>query len=132
MQGPMKLEAREWDDEYHCFNVAQDPDEQRNLGEQACAPLPDLARSRVSRHAEHHPSGPTTHGRGQEAASAPGDPADRRVIPGIATQRGSTRIPSTRAAQSAHGFPGDPRLRICCRRQIGGSTPRHELVRALR
>ena len=44
MQGPMKLEAREWDNEYHCFNVADDPDEQHNLGEQACAPLPDLAR----------------------------------------------------------------------------------------
>jgi glucan phosphoethanolaminetransferase (alkaline phosphatase superfamily) len=45
MQGPMKLEAREWDNEYHCFNVAEDPNEQRNLGEQACWPLPDLARA---------------------------------------------------------------------------------------
>jgi glucan phosphoethanolaminetransferase (alkaline phosphatase superfamily) len=45
MQGPLKLEAREWDNEYHCFNVIDDPDEQHNLGEQACAPLPDLARS---------------------------------------------------------------------------------------
>jgi hypothetical protein len=44
MQGPMKLEAREWDDEYHCFNVLEDPDEQNNLGEQACWPMPDLAR----------------------------------------------------------------------------------------
>ncbi len=43
--GPLKLEAREWDNEYHCFNVIDDPDEQHNLGEQACAPLPDLARS---------------------------------------------------------------------------------------
>jgi arylsulfatase A-like enzyme len=45
MQGPMKLSAREWDGEYHCFNVLEDPEESRNLGEQACAPLPDLARS---------------------------------------------------------------------------------------
>jgi len=45
MQGPMKLEAREWDNEYHCFNVLDDPDEQNNLGEQACWPLADLARS---------------------------------------------------------------------------------------
>jgi glucan phosphoethanolaminetransferase (alkaline phosphatase superfamily) len=44
MQGPLKLEAREWDNEYHCFNVKDDPDEQKNLGEQACAPLADLAR----------------------------------------------------------------------------------------
>lgn len=44
MQGPLKLEAREWDNEYHCFNVLEDPDEQNNLGEQACAPLADLAR----------------------------------------------------------------------------------------
>jgi glucan phosphoethanolaminetransferase (alkaline phosphatase superfamily) len=45
MQGPMKLEAREWDDEYHCFNVLTDPEEQTNLGEQACGPLGDMARS---------------------------------------------------------------------------------------
>ena len=45
MQGPMKLEAREWDNEYHCFNVLEDPDESNNLGEQACWPLPDLARA---------------------------------------------------------------------------------------
>jgi arylsulfatase A-like enzyme len=45
MQGPMKLEAREWDDEYHCFDVLRDPEEQTNLGEQACGPLADLARA---------------------------------------------------------------------------------------
>ncbi len=45
MQGPLKLEAREWDNEYHCFNVIEDPrEESNNLGEQACWPLPDLAR----------------------------------------------------------------------------------------
>jgi glucan phosphoethanolaminetransferase (alkaline phosphatase superfamily) len=45
MQGPLKLEAREWDNEYHCFNVLEDPEETQNLGEQACWPLPDLARA---------------------------------------------------------------------------------------
>ncbi|WP_437735227.1 sulfatase-like hydrolase/transferase [Sorangium sp. So ce1335] len=45
MQGPLKVEAREWDGEYHCFNVLEDPLELTNLGEQACAPLPDLARA---------------------------------------------------------------------------------------
>jgi glucan phosphoethanolaminetransferase (alkaline phosphatase superfamily) len=48
MQGPLKLEAREWDNEYHCFNVLDDPDEKQNLGEQACWPLPDLARATYS------------------------------------------------------------------------------------
>jgi arylsulfatase A-like enzyme len=45
MQGPMKVEAREWDGEFHCFNVLADPDELTNLGESACAPLPDVARA---------------------------------------------------------------------------------------
>ncbi|MGK4007213.1 sulfatase-like hydrolase/transferase [Sorangium sp. So ce1036] len=45
MQGPLKIEAREWDGEFHCFNVLEDPLELTNLGEQACAPLPDLARA---------------------------------------------------------------------------------------
>ena len=45
MQGPMKIEAREWDGEFHCFNVLDDPEEINNLGERACAPLPDMARA---------------------------------------------------------------------------------------
>ena len=45
MQGPLKLEAREWDNEYHCFNVLDDPDESTNLGEDACWPMPDMARA---------------------------------------------------------------------------------------
>jgi hypothetical protein len=45
MQGRMKIEAREWDGEFHCFNLEDDPDELRNLGEPACAPLPDIARA---------------------------------------------------------------------------------------
>jgi hypothetical protein len=44
MQGPIKIEAREWDGEFHCFNVLDDPFELNNLGEKNCAPLPDLAR----------------------------------------------------------------------------------------
>jgi glucan phosphoethanolaminetransferase (alkaline phosphatase superfamily) len=44
MQGPMKIEAREWDGEFHCFNVLEDPDELKNLGEGACHPMPELAR----------------------------------------------------------------------------------------
>ncbi|MBK8254822.1 MAG: sulfatase-like hydrolase/transferase [Polyangiaceae bacterium] len=44
MQGPMKIEAREWDGEFHCFNVAEDPLELNNLGEGPCTPMPELAR----------------------------------------------------------------------------------------
>jgi glucan phosphoethanolaminetransferase (alkaline phosphatase superfamily) len=44
MQGPLKIEAREWDNEFHCFDMRRDPLEQVNLGEAACAPLPDVAR----------------------------------------------------------------------------------------
>jgi glucan phosphoethanolaminetransferase (alkaline phosphatase superfamily) len=45
MQGSRKIEAREWgDDQYRCFDVLEDPAEQRSLGEAACAPLPELAR----------------------------------------------------------------------------------------
>ncbi|MBI4699932.1 MAG: sulfatase-like hydrolase/transferase [Deltaproteobacteria bacterium] len=44
MQGRMKIEAREWDVEFHCFDLLADPQEQNNLGEDACAPLPSLAR----------------------------------------------------------------------------------------
>ncbi|MEZ4308154.1 MAG: sulfatase-like hydrolase/transferase [Polyangiaceae bacterium] len=45
MQGPMKLEAREWDGEFHCFNIKDDPGELNNLGEGPCAPMPELARA---------------------------------------------------------------------------------------
>jgi len=45
MRGPMKIEAREWDSEFHCFNLLDDPEELTNLGEEACAPMPDLARA---------------------------------------------------------------------------------------
>jgi glucan phosphoethanolaminetransferase (alkaline phosphatase superfamily) len=45
MQGQMKIEARGWDNEFHCFDLLADPFEMENLGEEACAPLPDLARA---------------------------------------------------------------------------------------
>src|SRR5690606_13015333 len=44
MQGPVRLEAREWDAEYHCVDVSRDELEHHNLGEAACGPLADLAR----------------------------------------------------------------------------------------
>lgn len=44
MQGSLKVEAREWDAEYHCFDVLADPLELTNLGERRCAPLAELAR----------------------------------------------------------------------------------------
>lgn len=44
MQGSLKVEAREWDGTYHCFDVLSDPDEQVDLGERGCSPLPDVAR----------------------------------------------------------------------------------------
>jgi len=45
MQGPLKVQAREWDNEYHCFDLRSDPEESQNLGEGACGSLPLLARS---------------------------------------------------------------------------------------
>lgn len=44
MQGSRKIEAREWDGTFHCFDVLNDPEERVDLGERLCAPLPDLAR----------------------------------------------------------------------------------------
>lgn len=39
MQGFRKLEAREWDKEFHCYDVQKDPEEKHDLGVDAC---PDL------------------------------------------------------------------------------------------
>jgi glucan phosphoethanolaminetransferase (alkaline phosphatase superfamily) len=44
MQGLRKIEAREWDGSFHCFDLARDPGELVDLGERRCAPLPALAR----------------------------------------------------------------------------------------
>jgi len=44
LEQTMKIEAREWDNEFHCFDLRADPGEDVNLGEAACAPLPAVAR----------------------------------------------------------------------------------------
>lgn len=44
MQGSRKIEAREWDNQFHCFDLAADPEEREDLGERLCAPLPDQGR----------------------------------------------------------------------------------------
>ncbi len=49
MRGTMKLEAREWDMQYHCWDVAMDPAESVNLGVEACGNLIDLAKQTFSR-----------------------------------------------------------------------------------
>jgi len=43
MRGDMKLEARAWDREWHCYDVDRDPTEQENLGVAACGDLVDRA-----------------------------------------------------------------------------------------
>jgi glucan phosphoethanolaminetransferase (alkaline phosphatase superfamily) len=45
MSGPLKLEAREWDFDWHCWNVTDDPLEAKDLGPLGCAPLAEAARS---------------------------------------------------------------------------------------
>ncbi|NUQ77381.1 MAG: sulfatase-like hydrolase/transferase [Polyangiaceae bacterium] len=43
MQGSLKLEAREWDRAWHCYDVLADPMEQRDLGAAACGGLAPMA-----------------------------------------------------------------------------------------
>ncbi len=45
MRGPMKLEAREWDYDWHCWHVLDDPSEQHDLGARACGDLVGVATS---------------------------------------------------------------------------------------
>jgi glucan phosphoethanolaminetransferase (alkaline phosphatase superfamily) len=42
-QGFLKLEARAWDPDWHCFDLARDPGEKRDLGPRACAGLAERA-----------------------------------------------------------------------------------------
>jgi glucan phosphoethanolaminetransferase (alkaline phosphatase superfamily) len=49
MRRNMKLEARAWDPEWHCYDVSRDPLEQRNLGLGACGDLGSLALSTFGR-----------------------------------------------------------------------------------
>jgi arylsulfatase A-like enzyme len=44
MRGTLKLEAREWDFEWHCWDVAADPFERHDLGVRACGDLPNIAQ----------------------------------------------------------------------------------------
>lgn len=44
MRGSLKLEAREWDFEWHCWDVASDPLERHDLGVRACGDLPNIAQ----------------------------------------------------------------------------------------
>ena len=43
MRGKMKLEARAWDPEWHCYDLESDPYEAHNLGAEACGDLRDRA-----------------------------------------------------------------------------------------
>jgi arylsulfatase A-like enzyme len=43
MRGALKLEARAWDREFHCWDVIQDPEERHDLGPSGCGDLPDRA-----------------------------------------------------------------------------------------
>lgn len=49
MRGTRKLEARAWDPEWHCFDVADDPHERKNLGFDACGDLGPLALTTFGR-----------------------------------------------------------------------------------
>jgi glucan phosphoethanolaminetransferase (alkaline phosphatase superfamily) len=44
MRGTRKLEGREWDSAWHCYDVREDPREERDLGPAACGDLPALAQ----------------------------------------------------------------------------------------
>ncbi len=49
MRKNLKLEARAWDPEWHCFDVAGDPGEKTNLGRAACGDLEDRALATFGR-----------------------------------------------------------------------------------
>jgi glucan phosphoethanolaminetransferase (alkaline phosphatase superfamily) len=44
MRGSLKLEAREWDFDWHCWDIAADPFERHDLGPRACGDLQDAAQ----------------------------------------------------------------------------------------
>jgi len=49
MRGWRKVEAREWDSHWRCFDLQSDPKEQNDLGEAACAELVGYARAKYAR-----------------------------------------------------------------------------------
>ncbi len=55
LQGSRKVEAREWDGSWHCYDLGLDPEERHDLGPAACPALVDFARAtfrRLPGHAE--------------------------------------------------------------------------------
>jgi hypothetical protein len=44
MRGTHKLEGREWDNRWHCFDVSTDPHEEHDLGPEGCGDLPATAQ----------------------------------------------------------------------------------------
>ena len=49
MDGKLKVEARAWDPDWHCFDVEQDPYELTNLHTPACSALERLTLSTFGR-----------------------------------------------------------------------------------
>jgi arylsulfatase A-like enzyme len=49
MRANRKLEAREWDTGWHCYDLARDPDEADDLGVAACGDLLDVALATFGR-----------------------------------------------------------------------------------
>ena len=43
MRWQMKLEGREWDDRWRCYDVLADPREEKDLGPAGCADLASIA-----------------------------------------------------------------------------------------
>lgn len=49
LQGWRKMEAREWDTHWRCFDLQSDPKEQHDLGEQACPELVSFVKTQFKR-----------------------------------------------------------------------------------
>jgi glucan phosphoethanolaminetransferase (alkaline phosphatase superfamily) len=49
LHGWRKLEAREWDHQWHCYNLQRDPKEKEDLGPEACPDLVDFAMKTFGR-----------------------------------------------------------------------------------
>jgi hypothetical protein len=49
MRDHLKIEARDWESDWHCFDVESDPHEQHDLGVAACGDLKTLALSTFDR-----------------------------------------------------------------------------------
>lgn len=49
LHGWRKLEAREWDHQWHCYDTAQDPGEKYDLGPEACPDLVEFAQATFGR-----------------------------------------------------------------------------------